>query len=271
METADLNGDGHQDLIVGSYEDGVTKSRDLGTHIFWGSGTGLKKWNAQWLPGFTPIGHCVADFDGDGHLDLFSPHYHANGTRESLPCYLFWGGPNGFSTSRRTELICDSAHDALAADFNRDGKLDLAVVCHARNGTHHTVSRIFYNDGKRFRKPRIKTLPTHGPHWMWQQDMGHVANRSWRQRYESSILSFDDPMRRGRMTAKVVRPDGTRIEFAVRTAETKQKLANSLWQKTGAAKFKINAGDRFLQYSATFHSDNGDRYPILDRVEIELE
>ena len=29
-------------------------------------------------------------------------------------------------------------------------------------------------------------------------------------------------------------------------------------------------GNRLLQYRATFTSDNGDRYPVLDRVEIRL-
>ena len=48
-------------------------------------------------------------------------------TRESLPCYLYWGSAAGFAPRKRTILICDSAHDAMAADFDRDGRLDLLL------------------------------------------------------------------------------------------------------------------------------------------------
>ena len=34
--------------------------------------------------------------------------------------------------------------------------------------------------------------------------------------------------------------------------------------------FVLRPEDRCLQYRAVFHSDNGDRYPVLDRVEIAL-
>lgn len=271
LETADLNGDGHLDLIVGSYEDRIAKVRDLGSHIFWGSADGFKKWNAQWLPGFTPIGHCVADFDGDGHLDVFSPHYHANGTREALPCYLFWGSAEGLSAERRTELICDSADDALAADFNRDGKLDLAVVCHARNGGHSTISKVFYNDGDRFARPEVQTLPTHGPHWMWHGDMGHIAHRRWEQRYESSAFAFEESSEVGRFTFEADQPDGTTLSFVVRSAARTADLADQPWRDVSEGEFTLKPGDRVLQYAATFHSDNGDRYPVLHRVQVDLE
>lgn len=35
--------------------------------------------------------------------------------------------------------------------------------------------------------------------------------------------------------------------------------------------FSLGAGDACLQYKAAFISDNGDRYPVLDRVEIALD
>jgi hypothetical protein len=34
--------------------------------------------------------------------------------------------------------------------------------------------------------------------------------------------------------------------------------------------FGLRLEDRCLQYRAVFRSDNGDRYPVLDRVEIAL-
>ena len=269
LETADLNADGHLDLIVGSYQDRLSGDHDLGTTIFWGTTQGFQTWNAQWLPGFTPIGHCVADFDADGYLDLFSPHYHANGTRESLPCYLYWGAKNGFRIERRTSLICDSAHDALAADFDRDGKLDLAVVCHALDGRHHTVSKVFYNDGHRFAEPSVTRLPTHGPHWMWQEDMGHIYHRRGQQTYESSVFEYQRPATQGSLSYQADLPPGTKLTFAVRSAARKSQLASRPWRPLTSDTFLLKSDHRFLQYRALFVSDNGDRYPVLNRVEVQ--
>ena len=76
LETADLNQDGYLDLIACSYYDKITQYHDTGVLLFWGSAEGFTPYNAQWLPGITPLGPVVADFDNDGYLDLFNAHYH---------------------------------------------------------------------------------------------------------------------------------------------------------------------------------------------------
>ena len=271
LETADCNGDGWLDLVVGSYGDRSTGTHDMGVTLFWGSQQGFRGWDAQWLPGFSPIGPVVADFDADGKLDLFLPPYLGQLTRESLPSYLYWGGPDGFAPRRRTTLLTDSAHDAMAGDFDRDGRLDLAVSCHSRDGDHHTASKVFYNDGARFRNPRVQELPTRGTHWMWDQDMGHIYDRKWRQSYESSAFRWSAAASGGRLGHRADVPTGTRLAFDVRSAPGERELERAAWRTVEAGRFTLNAGDRVLQYRAMFHSDNGDRYPVLDRVELALE
>lgn len=270
IETADLNGDDHLDLIVGSYRDPLTEGHDMGSTIFYGSADGFRHWEAQRLPGWAPVGHCVADFDADGFLDLFVPHYLGEKTRERIPAYLYWGSRDGFHPRRRTPLICDSSDDALAADFNRDGRLDLAVVCHSKDGSHYTDSLIFYNDGERFANPKITPLPTHGPHWMWLQDMGHIYHRRWEQAYESSVRKLERGYASGTLTYAADVPAGTRIGFAVRSAKTRPALNEKDWRALTDGSFHLNAADRHLQYRATLYSDNGDRYPVLDRVSVAL-
>jgi len=279
LEVADLNADGRLDVVVGSYRDPVTHAHDMGSLILWGRSDGFRHWDAQRLPAWAPVGHCVADFDGDGHLDLFSPHYVAERMRETLPSYLYWGGPDGFHPRERVSLICDSAHDALAADFDRDGRLDLAVSCHSKDGSHATDSLLFYNDGDRFRAPRVQRLPTHGTHWMWAQDMGHIYDRSWKQTYTSSVHRWNRESSSAEITYRAEVPEGTDLRLAVRAAPTPKGLEGARWQPLGRgpestapkASFTLSSVDRHLQYRVEFRSDNGDRYPILDQVRVALE
>lgn len=270
LETADLNADGRLDLIVASYQDPVAHHHDMGMTVFWGQEAGFHPANSQWLPGFTPISPVVADFDADGFLDIFSPHYHSDLTRELLPNYIYWGSKSGFAPRNRAALICDSADDALAADFDRDGRLDLAVACHSTDGDHRAYSKVFYNDGARFENPRVEKLLTYGPHWMDSQDMGHIAHRRWEQWYESSVFKWDAGATQARLNFRAETPSGTDLAFEVRSARNAEILRNQPWRDVVEGSFTVDARDRVVQYRATFHSPNGDRFPTLKRVEIEL-
>lgn len=270
QETADLNADGHLDLIVGGYADPTTRISDVGLFIFWGSVEGFTPWNTQWLPGMGQLGPLVADFDRDGFLDLFAPSYHGTGVRESMPSYLFWGSRDGLRAENKTRLVCDSASDAMAGDFDQDGRLDLAVVCHTRHGDHRIDSKVFYNDGKRFADPRTVGLPTLGGHTIYLTDVGHIYDRSWRQTYESSLFHWDGDRSGGQLEAKAETPAHSRLSFRVRSGADAPGLEQKPWRPVNGDHFPLENGDRVLQYQAVFESGNGDSYPILDRVSVEL-
>ncbi len=269
QETADLNNDGWLDLIVASYKDMETYNFDLGISLVWGGPNGFEEWNSQWLPGFCPLGPSVADWDADGYLDLFVPHYHANLTREMLPCYLYWGGPDGFSFDNKTSLINDSGSDAVSGDFNKDGLLDLAVNNHTVDGSHVAFSKVFYNDGNRFTDPRIVELPTLGPHWGSNSDMGHIYDRSWKQTYTSSVFNFRGK-KKGKLSYVADIPENASLEFAVRHAKSKEDLTNQTWVPVTAESFDVK-GSRFIQYMAILKSDNGDIFPVIDKVTVKLD
>ncbi len=273
LETADLNSDGYLDIIACSYYDRINHHNDTGVLLLWGSSGGFRQWDAQWLPGLTPLAPVVADFDSDGFLDIFLAHYHAELRRELLPSYLYWGGPDGFHTRRRTALINDSAADGLAADFNRDGLLDLAVVNHTVDGSHSkALSKVYYNDGERFTNcSRIEYLPSPGSHWMWNEDMGHIYNRKWEQTYISSAFHWKKKATKGKIIFKAGMPPGTKLIFSVRSASNEESLAEMSWRNVESSGFHLQEHDRYLQYRAAFISDNGDRYPVLDRVVIDVK
>ncbi len=275
LETADLNNDGYLDLIATSYKDMINNHHDTGVVIYWGGSDGFREWDAQWLPAATVLGPTVADFDGDGFLDLFCPSYHADLTREYLPMYLYWGGPEGFNPGNRTVLIGETGGtDALAADFDRDGKLDLAVSAHTLDGFHSKgAAKIYYNDGNRFKGPdtRITYLPSPGSHWMWNYDMGNIYNRKWEENYTSAVFDLDPNPTRGEIRCEADTPLGTRLLLYQRNASTREALPGADWEEVPNSSFAVHPASRFLQYKLVFVSDNGDRYPVVRKVDIQVK
>ena len=271
VDAADFNRDGYLDILVGSYDDPLAGYRDMGNVIFWGGQRGFRASNAQWLPGFSPLGRPVAALDGYGPPDIFSPQHSGEPTREDLACHIYWGSETGFATRRRTTLFSDSVNDSMVGDFNSDGKLDLAVNAHTRHGDHRTRSRVFYNDGRRFQNPKVERLPTNGPHLMWAADVGHIADRKYRQRYESRVFHWDKAAALGGLTWDAQMPPQTALEFEIRAAGDRDSLTRGAWRPLRQGRFSVAPGDRTLQYRALLRSDNGDRFPVLTRGTVRLE
>jgi len=274
LETADLNNDGYLDLIASSYNDKINHHHDTGVLLFWGGPTGFKEWDAQWLPSSTVLGPVAADFDDDGYLDLFLPSYHGEITRVKLPMYLYWGGAEGYSTKRRSTFILDSGADALAADFNKDGRLDLAVASHCTDGAHSkAVSKVFYNDGERFKSAsmRVEDLPSAGSHWMWNYDMGNIYTRKLEESYVSSVRNWKKKATTGRIDVEAVHSVHSNFTLAIRSAATENALLKREWHPVKNGEFALGESDRYLQYKVTFLSDNGDEYPILKKVTVSLK
>lgn len=268
LETADLDADGWLDLIATSYRDFEDHHHDLGFNIFWGSAEGFHEWNAQWLSGYAPLGPTVADWDADGYLDVFVANYHGETTREDLPAFLYWGGPDGYHPDRRTSFISDSAADGLAADFDRDGLLDIAVTNHTADGSHPTESKVYYNDGEHFASPRVVSLPTRGPHWGVNEDLGHIYNRGWRQSFVSGVSGFNAAGGRAVLEFDAELPPGTELRFFVRAAVAPEAVLEAQWLAVDGEDFAVDPRAQYLQYKAEFVSDNGSRYPVLKKVRI---
>ena len=119
--------------------------------------------------------------------------------------------------------------------------------------------------------PRIQKLPAPGPHLMWSTEIGNIHDRKYRHTFESQTFYWTRPAKAGSLRVKAEIPAGARLTFEVRSAAVKDGLRSQKWRPIEDGKLTVGPKDQCLQYRGMFHSDNGDRYPILDRVEIVMQ
>lgn len=128
VAVGDLNGDGRLDVILAPAE------LQGGSHrIAWYEAPAdatVGDWTQHVLeePVETVIhGLAVADFDGDGRLDVAAAHMHQGQSPQEVVLYLNAGGGLKW---RRQVLAVTGSHDIVAADLNGDGRPDLVGANH---------------------------------------------------------------------------------------------------------------------------------------------
>ena len=129
VATADLNGDGNADIVVASETSGNTGS----LVVLLGKGDGTFT-AGQTLPVAQPtantnagpvIGVTIDDVDGDGKLDLVAV---TNAQAADSGIFTFTGNGDGtFAPNGIAGPVGSSGQTAVTADFNGDGKKDIAT------------------------------------------------------------------------------------------------------------------------------------------------
>ena len=121
---ADLDRDGHNDLVVVNSQGGMTFRVD--TFIYYGSEKGFAIERRRRLQAWRGMSVATADWNGDGWLDLAiaCANPGGDGAEESV---IYWNSPQGFSADRKTGLP-GAGVSALADDLNGDGTIDLALA-----------------------------------------------------------------------------------------------------------------------------------------------
>lgn len=135
IAVGDIDNDGNLDLAVAHFGTGTNGNGA----IMWGDGSGAFSQVDIWHGGITNRGALIADFDGDGNLDVVFGDQNAN------RLVLFWG------TAARTpgipvDLVRANAGNAevASADIDLDGRLDIVVVSELTGSID-----VFFNEGNR--------------------------------------------------------------------------------------------------------------------------
>jgi hypothetical protein len=137
VAVGDFNGDGVPDLVVanqGTFEN-LTYSDDSSVSVLLGKGDGTFQAAQSFAAGSGPFSVAIGDFNGDGIVDLAVANYLYPHSTVSI---LLGKGDGTFGAAQSYAVGVvlgggDYATSVAVADFNGDGRLDLAVASSERD------------------------------------------------------------------------------------------------------------------------------------------
>lgn len=154
VRTVDLNGDGLLDIVT-------PRIRENRTVIFWNSPDGFHEEDIQEIKASGPVVTEFADLNADGWLDMIvAGFWDASSNDHRASSSIYWGGPDGYTNYRSTQLYMSGAADVSVADLNRDSHLDIVFSNYHGNSTREVDSFVYWGDGRDFSDARRTALPT---------------------------------------------------------------------------------------------------------------
>ena len=274
---ADLDGDGYLDLVIGGDVPVVDAPHDCFVCIYWNGPDGLREDRRTFLPGNGILSMALADFNHDGLLDLYISSY-SSGREREINSYIYWNRPGkGFSAADRQSLPTHSGTGCIAADFNEDGWVDLAIANHKFAGEHVTTSAVWWNGPQGFSAERQTPLPTSGPHGMVSVGPGNLVDRGPEEYYTSRPYQLPAGVAVSQIAWQADIPAKTWVKAQLRCAPSAASLASAAWQgPTGVDSWFENgqsvagqpAAGAWVQYKLTLGATNSLSTPRVTQVKL---
>jgi hypothetical protein len=275
-QAADLTGSGWLDLVIGGHQ-ALSKNwkQESYIYIYWGSPAGYREDQRMQLPAHTCNSLAIADFNNDQRLDIFATSYNA-GRERDCDSFLYWGLPRGqYSERCFSRLFTHSASGCIAADFNQDGFVDLAIANHRAYGNHVTQSQVWWNGPKGFSESAITQLPTQGPHGMLVAPLGNIMDRSSQEYYVSSPYHLPERALVNEINWEAELPPQTWVKAQLRFAASPAALRDAAWQGPEGSgswfhseqRMKLEQTGQWVQYRLALGSTVGSS-PRVSRVRI---
>ncbi len=281
--SADLTKNGYPDLIIGGHTDtsnsgGYLKPRHPHhsyVYIYWNGPEGLSEHRKCVLRGDAADSFAVADFNNDGWLDIFVGSYHGGKDRD-INSFLYWNRRGHFHELDRDLLFTHSASGCVAADFNEDGWIDLAVANHKVDGDHHGWSAVWWNGPKGFNSERCTRLPSNGPHGMCSNNPGNVLDRGPEEYYTSEPYVAEGTARPSSAAIAAEVPEKCWVSIRFRSAKKAEALERAEWGEwtkfaDGKAAIDGAAPAKVWQYQLALGAFNCLRSPRITAVDVTME
>ena len=277
INSADITGNGYLDLIVGI--PAFRARKPSGFCIFYGGPDGFKPENSDYRIGeASATALSFADLNNNGHLDLLVGAY-SSATTRVLPMQIFWGTDKGLDLDQPTNIMAESSCGFLPVDLTGNGYRDVLVACHRNDLGHQVDSMIFWNGPEGLSTEHVTRIPGMGPHDLTTRDPGNGMDREPYEHYSSAPFEIQEqtPLRI-HWDAHV--PETTQLKFQLRWAAEEAELDHASWigadgestyfEKSGQAIRGVPSTARWLQYRASFMSQDGCRSAQLKEVRIDI-
>jgi hypothetical protein len=272
----DLTGNGYLDLLIGGHTSRDTaEPPESFVHIYWNGPEGIREDRKTLLPANGVLAMALADLNNDGRLDLFVGSYH-DGRDRDIDSFIYWGQADGtFSAKKRTRLRTHSASGVIAADFNEDGWIDLAISNHKTFGDHRGESFVWWNGPEGFDRKNITALPTAGPHGMMHVGPGNQRDRGEQEYYVSEPYELPAGAKVTEIAWEAELGPKTWVKAQLRAAETKAGLEKSPWHGAGGQRSwyhspgaaTVSSG-RWIQYRLALGAKNSGSTPRVREVRV---
>ncbi|MBN2357786.1 VCBS repeat-containing protein [candidate division KSB1 bacterium] len=158
---ADLNEDGWVDLLICNFQEHY--SYEVPSFIYWNGPDGFQLTRRTCLYEHGAQGNAIADFNGDGRLDILITSMMGNSRGDYDPCYLYFGNEKGqYSITDRIELPGREGYEQAFADLDDDGQVDILLVNRGEVTRKANELWIYWNEKNTFNPWNMTGLPNYG-------------------------------------------------------------------------------------------------------------